>query len=81
MWVWVWTVTWPSTVSAHLGTMFRADIINFWVLRYIVLALTGAPAIQIDRPTLYIVTARFSCSAYAWHGHIVDYISYGQVLP
>ena len=55
----------------YLGTMLRADIINFWALRHIVLALTGAPAIQIDHPTLYIVTARISRSACAWHGHVL----------
>ena len=37
--------------------MLGAETINNWAPFHIVLALKGAAALQIDRPTLYIVTS------------------------
>ena len=68
-------MTWPSTVTAGLGTVLRADIINIWALRHIVLALTGAPARQIDFPKLYIVTVTFGHIAWGVQGVLITSLS------
>ena len=41
-------MTWPSTVTTRLETMLRADMINFWAFRHIVLAPNWSSS-HIDR--------------------------------
>ena len=60
-----------SLVAACLGTVSRLDIKSSWYICYTLLALTRAPAIQVDPTTLYTITARVHWlfvmgTAWAW---------------